>query len=124
MTHLLHQLMALEALSSKPEQQSQLADCSAASLPAPLLQQRLRGTDDSISGAALDEMLGGAAACQAAVSQGLLLIQIAAGCLLERTSLQSVELGIFWLQYVSQQVRDKDICKPCASAKNVFAIKF
>ena len=105
MTHLLHQLMALEVLSLKPEQQSQLSDFSAAFLPAPWLQQRLRGTDDSISGAALVERLGGADACQAAVSQGVLLIQIAAGCLFERLSLQSVEHGIFWLQHVNQQVR-------------------
>ena len=114
MTHLLHQLMALEVLSSNPEQQRQLSDFSAASLPAPWLQQRLRGTDESISGTALVERLGGAAACQAAAGQGLLLIQIAAGCLLERLSLQSVELGIFWMQHVSQRVRDNDTCKTCA----------
>ena len=104
MTHLLHQLIALEAVLSDPQQQSHLSDLSAASLPAQWLQQHLRGSEALISGAALVERLGGAEACQTAVGQGLLLIQIAAGCLLERMSLQSVEHGIFWLQHVSQQV--------------------
>ena len=104
MTHLLHQLTALEAVLSDPQQQSHLSDHSAASLPAPWLQLRLRGAEESISGAALVERLGGAGACQAAASQGVLLIQVAAGCLYERISVQSVELGIFWLQQVSQRV--------------------
>ena len=104
MTHLLHQLMALQILTSNTEQQSQPSDFRAASLPAPWLQQRLRATEQSISGAALVERLGSAEACQAAGGHGVLLIQIAAGCLAERLTLQSIELGIFWLQHVSQRV--------------------
>ena len=117
MTHLLHQLMALEALLSDPQQQRQLADFNAASLPAPWLQQRLKGTGESISGDALMERLGGASACQAALDQGLLLIQIAAGCLYERVPLQSVELGTFWLQHVCQRVSIGSHC--CAVEGNL-----
>ena len=104
MTHLLHQLMGLEALLSGEAHRSQLSGLDAASLPAPWLQQRLQGTKDSLSGAVLVDSLGGAGACQAAVSQGVLLTQIAAGCLLERMSLQSVDVGTFWLQDVRQRV--------------------
>lgn len=104
MTHLLRQLMALEALSSGPQQQSQLLDFSAASLPAPWLQQCLRGTAESMSSDALVERLGGETACHAALDWGQLLVQMAASCLFERTSLQSVELVIFWLQQVNHWV--------------------
>ena len=104
MTHLLHQLMALEALSSGTQQQSQLLVFSAASLPAPWLQQCLMGTTESLSSDALVERLGGESVCQAALNWGQLLVQMAASCLFERMSLQSVELGIFWLQQTRQWV--------------------
>lgn len=111
MTHLLHQLVALEALLLEAPRHSQLSDFGTASLPAPWLQQRLQGTMESISSAALVDSLGGAATCQAAVDQGLLLIQIAAGCLFERMSLQSVDVASFWLQHVSQSVSNFRTCK-------------
>ncbi len=104
MTHLLHQLMALESILPDSQLLSQRPGFVAAALPAPWLQQHLKGTAENVSSAGIMDMLGGANACQAAFDKGLLLIQIAAGCLFERMSLQSVELGIFWLQHVCQWV--------------------
>ena len=102
MTHLLRQLMALEALLTRLKQQSLPSSFDASALPATWLQQHLKGmSTPSMSDTELVERLTGADACQAALDRGLLLLQTAAGCLIEHLSPESMELGVTRLQFVT-----------------------
>ena len=106
MTHFLRQLAALESLlSQQPALQGNLAGLAAASLPAPWLQRHLKGAADGTSSAALLESLGGAGACEDAVDKAVLLVQLAATCLIERTPLNiAFQLAQRRLQHISDTV--------------------
>lgn len=101
MTHLLSQLVVLEALLSGQGQQGLPQGSDAALLPAPWLQQHLKGAANGVSSAALLEQLGGTEASQAAADKAVLLIQLAAGCLFERIALESMELGLHRLNHAN-----------------------
>lgn len=102
MTHLMRQLVALEALLTRLKQQSLPSSFDASALPAPWLQQHLKGlSTPSSSDTELVDRLGGADACQAALDRGLLLLHTAAECLIERLSPESMELGATRLQLVT-----------------------
>ena len=105
MTHFLRQLVALESiLSLQPVPQGDLEGLMAAALPAPWLQCHLKGAADSTSSAALLASLGGTGACEAAVDRAVLLVQLAATCLIERTQLRSFQLGLQRLEHISESV--------------------
>ena len=107
MTHFLRQLAALESvLSQQPVPEGTLEGPAAAALPAPWLQRHLKGAADGTSSAALLESLGGAGACEAAVDRAVLLVQLAATCLIERTPLTlALQLALRRLQHISDAVR-------------------
>ena len=106
MTHFLRQLAALESLlSQQPALPSDLEGLAAASLPAPWLQRHLKGAADGTSSAALLESLGGAGACEDAMDRAVLLVQLAATRLIERTPLNvSFQLAQRRLQRISDTV--------------------
>ena len=106
LTHFLRQLAALESLlSQQPLPHGKLEGPAAAALPAPWLQRHLKGAADGTSSAALLDSLGAAEACEAAVDRAVLLVQLAATCLIERTPLQSLnKLGLRRLQHISDLV--------------------
>lgn len=106
MTHFLSQLAALDSLLyQQPALQGNVEGPAAASLPAPWLQRHLKGAADGTSSAALLESLGGAGACEDAMDRAVLLVQLAATCLIERTPLNvSFQLAQRRLQHMSDTV--------------------